>query len=91
MRLLAARAASCFSIRATLPPAFPIEKVQQRFPGPGPVFSLSVKNPSDIERLKNYMAEAFIMRPLESCRSEIVPNMRQKECLENAMSALHEG
>ena len=34
------------------------------------------------------MAEAFIMRPLLSCRSQIVPNMRQKECLENAMSAL---
>ena len=47
-----------------------------------------MKNPSDIERLKTYMAEAFIMRPLESCRSEIVPNMRQKECLEKAMSTL---
>ena len=74
--------------KSDLAPAFQIDKVQQRFPGPGPVFSLSVKNPSDIERLKNYMAEAFIMRPLLSCRSQIVPNMRQKECLENAMSAL---
>ena len=74
--------------KSDLAPAFQIDKVQQRFPGPGPVFSLSVKNPSDIERLKNYMAEAFIMRPLQRCRSQIVPNMRQKECLENAMSAL---
>lgn len=71
-----------------LPQAFPIERVRQRFPGPGAVFSLSVKNPTDIERLKTYMAQAFIMRPLESCRSEIVPNIRQKECLEKAMSAL---
>jgi tRNA modification GTPase len=74
--------------KSDLPPAFPIERVQRSFPGPGPVFRLSVKNPSDIERLKTYMAEAFIMRPLESCRSEIVPNMRQKECLEKAMSTL---
>ena len=74
--------------KSDLPPAFEIDKVQQRFPGPDPVFSLSVKNPSDIERLKNYLAEAFIMRPLQSCRSQIVPNMRQKQCLEKAMSAL---
>ncbi len=71
-----------------LAPAFAIDEVQQLFPGPGPVFSLSVKNSSDIERLKNYMVEEFIMRPLQSCRSQIVPNMWQKECLENAMSAL---
>jgi tRNA modification GTPase len=74
--------------KSDLPAAFPVGEVRQRFPGPGPVLRLSVKNPSDIERLKTYIAEAFIMRPLESCRSEIVPNIRQKECLEKAMSAL---
>jgi tRNA modification GTPase len=71
-----------------LPPAFPVEEVSQRFPDHGPILSLSVKNPSDIERLKTEIAESFITRPIESCRSEIVPNMRQKECLEKAMSAL---
>jgi tRNA modification GTPase len=74
--------------KSDLPSAFPAERVRQRFPGPDPVLSLSVKNPSDIERFKAYLVESFIMRPLESCRSEIVPNLRQKECLENAMSAL---
>ena len=74
--------------KSDLPPAFPIESVQERFSGPAPIFRLSVKNPSDIERLKTYMAETFVMRPLESCRSEIVPNMRQKECLEKSRSAL---
>jgi tRNA modification GTPase len=74
--------------KSDLPPAFPVERVQQSFPGTGPVFRLSVKNTSDIERLKTCLAEAFIMRPLESCRSEIVPNMRQKECLEKAMIPL---
>jgi tRNA modification GTPase len=74
--------------KSDLPAAFPVERVRQRFPGSDPVLRLSVKNPSDIERLKTYIAEAFIMRPLERCRSEIVPNIRQKECLEKAMSAL---
>ncbi len=74
--------------KSDLPPAFPIERVQERFAGPAPLFRLSVKNPSDIDRLKNYMAETFIRRPLERCRSEIVPNIRQKELLENSRSAL---
>jgi tRNA modification GTPase len=74
--------------KSDLPPAFPVEDVREHFPDPGPVFRLSVKNPSDIERLKTYLAEVFIMRPVENCRSEIVPNMRQKECLESAMDAL---
>ncbi len=74
--------------KSDLPPVFPVENVVQRFPGPGPVLRLSVKTPSDIHRLKTFLAEAFIMRPVESCRSEIVPNMRQKECLEKAMNGL---
>lgn len=74
--------------KSDLPPAFSIEKVQENFSGHAPLFKLSVKNPTDIDRLKTYMAEAFIMRPLEHCRSEIVPNTRQKECLENSWSAL---
>jgi tRNA modification GTPase len=74
--------------KSDLPPAFPLENVRQHFPGPDPVFRLSVKNSLDIERLKTCLAETFVMRPVESCKSEIVPNMRQKECLENAMSAL---
>jgi len=71
-----------------LPPTFSVEFVRQRFPGRGPVLSLSVKNPADIDRLKTHLAQSFIMRPLENCRSEIVPNLRQKECLVKARDAL---
>jgi tRNA modification GTPase len=74
--------------KSDLPPVFQIENVLEQFPHSGPLFQISVRNPSDIERLKTYLAEAFIMRPVQNCRSEIVPNIRQKECLENAMSAL---
>lgn len=74
--------------KSDLPPAFPIETIHDRFSGPAPIFRLSVRNSSDIDRLKTYLTEAFIMRPIERCRSEIVPNIRQKECLENARDAL---
>ncbi|MFZ2445954.1 MAG: tRNA uridine-5-carboxymethylaminomethyl(34) synthesis GTPase MnmE [Syntrophobacteraceae bacterium] len=74
--------------KSDLAPAFPIEKVQDRFAGPAPILRISVKNASDIARLKTYLSETFVMRPIEHCRSEIVPNLRQKECLENARGAL---
>ncbi|MCE5334621.1 MAG: tRNA uridine-5-carboxymethylaminomethyl(34) synthesis GTPase MnmE [Desulfobacteraceae bacterium] len=74
--------------KSDLPSAFPIEKVQERFKGPAPIFRLSVKKQSDIDRLKTYMAETFIRRPLENCRSAIVPNLRQKVLLESARDAL---
>lgn len=74
--------------KSDLSPAFPLERVQEHFPGPAPIFRLSVRNASDIERLKTYLSETFLMRPLSQCRSEIVPNARQKECLASAKEAL---
>ncbi|MEN6437713.1 MAG: tRNA uridine-5-carboxymethylaminomethyl(34) synthesis GTPase MnmE [Syntrophobacter sp.] len=74
--------------KSDLIPSFPLEKVQEQFAGPAPVLRLSVKNTSDIDRLKTYLAESFLMHPLEHCRSEIIPNLRQKECLEGARDAL---
>jgi len=74
--------------KSDLAPAFPIETVEQHFPGHRPVFSLSAKTPPDVERLKAFMAETFIMRPLQNCKSQIVPNLRHKECLEQALKAL---
>ncbi len=74
--------------KSDLTPAFEVEKVHELFAGFAPILGISVKNPHDIERLKTYLAETFVMRPIECCRSEIIPNLRQKECLENARSAL---
>lgn len=74
--------------KSDLPPAFPLEKIQEQFAGPAPVLKLSVKNSSDIDRLKTYLTQSFLMTPLQHCRSEIIPNLRQKECLEGARNAL---
>jgi tRNA modification GTPase len=71
-----------------LPAAAPVEKVQTRFGSSAPILKLSAKNPSDIERLKTFLSESYLMRPLERCRSDTVPNLRQKECLERALEAL---
>jgi tRNA modification GTPase len=80
----------CFVIlnKSDLPPAFPRETVQDSFPGLSPALRLSVKNPLDIVRLKARLAKEFLQNPLSSCRSEIVPNLRQKECLQQAMDSL---
>ena len=74
--------------KSDLAPAFPVERVSDTFAGPAPILRISVKNPSDIVRLKTYLAETFLTQPIEHCRSEIIPNLRQKECLENARGAL---
>lgn len=75
--------------KSDLPAAFPIETLQERFANPAPILRISVKSSSDIDRLKNYLSETFLMRPIERCRSEIIPNLRQKECLEKTLSAVH--
>ncbi len=74
--------------KSDLPPAFAIEKAQDKFAGPAPLLRISAKAPSDIDRLKTFLAETFIRKPVERCRSEIVPNLRQKKCLEEAEAAL---
>ncbi len=74
--------------KSDLPPAFGLEKVHEKFAGPAPLLRISAKAPSDIERLKTFLAETFVRKPLERCRSEIVPNLRQKRCLEEAAAAL---
>ncbi|MHC1725596.1 MAG: GTPase [Syntrophobacteraceae bacterium] len=45
--------------KSDLPPAFPLEKVQEKFAGPAPLFRLSVKKPPDIDRLKTYYGRSF--------------------------------
>lgn len=74
--------------KSDLPAAFPVESVASRFPGLGPAMTLSVKNPSDLEGLKDRLAEDFIKKPVETCGSQIVPNLRQKEHLQKAADAL---
>lgn len=74
--------------KSDLPPAFPPESIPDRFPGLNPAIRLSVKNPQDLDRLKARLAQDFLQNPLSNCRSQIVPNLRQKECLEKAIASL---
>ena len=71
-----------------LPPAFPVDSVRQRFPALDPPICLSADNPADIEDLKARLAEMFIRNPVKNCGSQIVPNIRQKDCLERALGSL---
>ncbi|MGC9197172.1 MAG: tRNA uridine-5-carboxymethylaminomethyl(34) synthesis GTPase MnmE [Syntrophobacteraceae bacterium] len=75
--------------KSDLPPAFPREIIQESFPGLKPAIRMSAKNPPDVVGLKARLAEDFLQNPLSSCRSEIVPNLRQKECLEKALDSLN--
>lgn len=83
--------------KSDLSPAFAMEKIHERFTrdrslssrdSAAPVLRISIKNPGDIARLKTYLAETFITKPIQNCRSEIIPNLRQKKCLQNAREAL---
>ncbi len=74
--------------KSDLPAAFPAESLENRFPGLSPAIAMSVHNPREVQRLKAHLAETFINRPVHNCRSQIVPNLRQKECLEKALDSL---
>ncbi|MDR3569320.1 MAG: tRNA uridine-5-carboxymethylaminomethyl(34) synthesis GTPase MnmE [Syntrophobacteraceae bacterium] len=74
--------------KSDLPPAFPAQSLNERFPGLGPALSLSAINPSDIEGLKARLAHSYVRTPVNNCGSQIVPNTRQKECLECALDSI---
>jgi tRNA modification GTPase len=83
---------ACYMIllnKVDLPSAVSIGEVQERYGGTHPVLRLSVLNPSDVERLRNHLIESYLRTPLEMDRSAIIPNLRQKGCLERALNALH--
>ena len=74
--------------KSDLPPAFSVESLKEHFSGLSGPLSLSAQNPLDIDGLKARLTEAFIRKPVKNCGSQIVPNIRQKECLEGAMNSL---
>ncbi len=50
---------------------------------------MSVFNHFDIARLRTLLQDDFLGHPLEVDRSAMIPNLRQKECLEQSLMALH--
>jgi tRNA modification GTPase len=74
--------------KADLPPLVSMEEVQRRYCGTTPIAQLSALDSGDIDRLKRLLHERFLKRPLEECRSSIIPNLRHKECLMRASERL---
>ncbi len=71
-----------------LPAAFPIGEFEERFGRGAPLVALSALNPSDIDGLRNLLNENFLRQPLDRPGSAIIPNLRQKGCLERAFGSL---
>ncbi len=74
--------------KADLPAAFSAGTFEERFGRDAPVVALSALNPPDIDGLRDLLKEHFLRAPLEQPRSAIVPNLRQKGCLEGALECL---
>ena len=72
-----------------LPPGVSTRQVRERYGESAPLLALSVLNAHDIEKLKDFLIATFLRNPLEMGRSEIIPNLRHKGCLEQASGALH--
>lgn len=71
-----------------LPPETTPEDLEDRFGTERPIVRISALNPADVERLRGVLAESCLRRPIETGRTAIVPNLRQKDCLERAEASL---
>lgn len=76
--------------KADLPLAIEPDEVRQRFGDSAPILSLSALEASDVDRLRKFIAETFLKSPLERCQSAVVPNLRQKGCLDEAVGSLRQ-
>ncbi len=74
--------------KADLPQEISSREVRARYGGNTPILGISVLNPNDIENLRNYLTETFLRSPLDMGQSQIIPNLRHKDCLEHAREAL---
>lgn len=74
--------------KSDLTPRISPKDITRRYGDSRPIFPLSVLNPQDIERLREILAQETLRRPLDAPRSVFIPNVRQKECLEQALVSL---
>ena len=74
--------------KSDLPPVVTNEKIRNRYDRTAAMLTMSVFNPSDIERLRSLLSDSFLRRPLDVNRSGLIPNLRQKQCLEHCLTAL---
>ncbi len=73
--------------KSDLASAVNLSDVQERYVTDAPGIELSALIPSDIVRLRDLLATTFLRMPVEICQSRIMPNLRQKEGLEQAMAS----
>jgi tRNA modification GTPase len=88
---VAERSALLILNKADLPPCFDAEAVKQRYQlrDAAPMLSLSVLQPSDLVILRTMLKQALLDQPLRTSASEgVIPNLRQKQCLDQAAEHL---
>jgi len=74
--------------KADLPQITNVEALKSRYGENSTIVGISALNPRDIDTLKSYLRATFLQQPLETSGSAIIPNLRQKTCLEEAHGAL---
>ena len=74
--------------KVDLPQKVSVGQVQERFGGSAPTLSLSVLNPHDVEKLRDFLTETCLRNPLAMGHSMIIPNLRHRSCLGQALAAL---
>jgi tRNA modification GTPase len=74
--------------KADLPQVINVEALKSRYGENSAIIGISALNPRDIDTLKSYLRATFLQQPLETSGSAIIPNLRQKTCLEEAHGAL---
>jgi tRNA modification GTPase len=74
--------------KSDLEQAVTLSDVETRFGSEFPLLPLCVFREEDLERLRHELRVHFLRGPLERCGSEVVPNLRQKQHLEEALAAL---
>ena len=74
--------------KADLPQITNVEALKSRYGENTAIVGISAFNPRDIDTLKSCLRATFLQQPLETSESAIIPNLRQKTCLEEAHGAL---
>ncbi len=75
--------------KADLPACFSVSDVTERYQFAAPALALSVLSHDDLEILRATLKERFLDQPLHTASSGgIVPNLRQKQCLDRALESL---
>lgn len=74
--------------KSDLPPVVTIDEIRNRYDQKAKTLAMSVFKQLDIDRLRTFLRDAFLRQPLEMNRSAMIPNLRQKGCLEQSLRAL---